>query len=101
MVTEATSGSDDRIQQMALAIEKLTKSLEEKDAQVAALMHRLELQNLAKEDQENPGSSKLKIWRSKNINKNKIYMIAQSFKTFCATLLNSPLAHCLSISFNI
>lgn len=60
MVTEATSGLDDRIQQMALTIEKLMKSLEEKDSQVAAFMHKLELQNLAKEDQKNSESSKVK-----------------------------------------
>ncbi|XP_022887726.1 uncharacterized protein LOC111403445 [Olea europaea var. sylvestris] len=61
MVTEATSGSDDQIQQMALAIEKLTKSLEDKDAQIAALVHRPESQNPpTKEDQENSRSSKAK-----------------------------------------
>ncbi|KAL2493100.1 Uncharacterized protein Adt_28728 [Abeliophyllum distichum] len=39
MVTEMTLDSDDRIQQMALAIEKLTKSLEDKEAQISTLMH--------------------------------------------------------------
>lgn len=101
MFTEATSGLDDRIQQMALAIEKLTKSLEEKDAQVATRMHKLELQNLAKEDQENLDLPKLKIWKSKNANRNKIYMITQLFKTFCVILLNFPLTLYLSTNFNI
>lgn len=59
MIIKATSGFDDRIQQMALAIEKLTKLLEDKDTQIVALMHMLELQNsLVKEDQENSRSSK-------------------------------------------
>lgn len=43
MVTKTTLGSDDQIQRMTLAIEKLTKSLEDKVAQIAALMQRLEL----------------------------------------------------------
>lgn len=43
MVMEATSGFNDRIQRMALAIEKLMKSIKDKYAQIAVLMHRLEL----------------------------------------------------------
>ncbi|KAL2480222.1 Uncharacterized protein Adt_33188 [Abeliophyllum distichum] len=39
MVIEMTPNFDDRIQQMALAIEKLTKSLKDKDAQISTLMH--------------------------------------------------------------
>ncbi|KAL2486390.1 Uncharacterized protein Adt_31146 [Abeliophyllum distichum] len=39
MVTKITPDSDDQIQQMALAIEKLTKSLEDKEAQIYTLMY--------------------------------------------------------------
>ncbi|KAL2481971.1 Uncharacterized protein Adt_34937 [Abeliophyllum distichum] len=57
MVTEITSDSDDRIQQMALAIEKLTKSLEDKEAQISTLMHRLEMQSPLTEDSPKNASS--------------------------------------------
>ncbi|KAL2505265.1 Uncharacterized protein Adt_20886 [Abeliophyllum distichum] len=61
MVTEITPDSDDRIQQMALAIEKLTKSLEDKEAQISTLMHRLELQSPLTEDSpKNASSSRTK-----------------------------------------
>lgn len=43
MITEATLSFDVRIQQMALAIEKSIKSLDDKDAQIIVLMCRLEL----------------------------------------------------------
>ncbi|KAL2487057.1 Retrotrans gag domain-containing protein [Abeliophyllum distichum] len=61
MVAEMTPDSDDRIQQMALAIEKLTKSLEDKEAQISTLMHRLELQSPLTEDNlKNASSSRTK-----------------------------------------
>ncbi|KAL2533509.1 Uncharacterized protein Adt_06860 [Abeliophyllum distichum] len=61
MVTEITPDFDDRIQQMALAIEKLTKSLEDKEVQISTLMHRLELQSLLTEDSpKNASSSRTK-----------------------------------------
>ncbi|KAL2532654.1 Retrotrans gag domain-containing protein [Abeliophyllum distichum] len=61
MVAEMTPDSDDRIQQMALAIEKLTKSLEDKEAQISTLMHRLELQSPLMEDNlKNASSSRTK-----------------------------------------
>ncbi|KAL2470475.1 Retrotrans gag domain-containing protein [Abeliophyllum distichum] len=56
-----TPNSDDRIQQMALAIEKLTKSLEDKEAQISTFMHRLELQSpLTKDSPKNASSSRIK-----------------------------------------
>ncbi|KAL2497497.1 Retrotrans gag domain-containing protein [Abeliophyllum distichum] len=61
MVAEMTPDSDDRFQQMALAIEKLTKSLEDKEAQISTLMHRLELQSPLTEDNlKNASSSRTK-----------------------------------------
>ncbi|KAL2461666.1 RNA-directed DNA polymerase [Abeliophyllum distichum] len=61
MVAEMTPDSDDQIQQMALAIEKLTKSLEDKEAQISTLMHRLELQSPLTEDNlKNASSSRTK-----------------------------------------
>lgn len=61
MVMKVTLSSDDWIQRIAFAIKNLTKLQKDNDAQVAALMHRLELQNsFVKENQENVGSSKAK-----------------------------------------
>ncbi|KAL2471085.1 Uncharacterized protein Adt_39221 [Abeliophyllum distichum] len=61
MVIEITPDSDNRIQQMALAIEKLTKSLEDKEAQISTIMHRLELQSPLTEDSpKNASSSRTK-----------------------------------------
>ncbi|KAL2470234.1 Retrotrans gag domain-containing protein [Abeliophyllum distichum] len=61
MVTEMTPDFDDRIQQMALAIEKLTKSLEDKETKISTLMHQLELQSpLTEDSQKNASSSRTK-----------------------------------------
>ncbi|KAL2498282.1 Ribonuclease H [Abeliophyllum distichum] len=57
MVTKITPNSDGRIQQMALDIEKLTKSLEDKEAQISTLMHRLEVQSPFMEDSPKTASS--------------------------------------------
>ena len=44
MMTEATT-VDEKIAEMARAIAKLNKTVEEKDLQIATLMNKLEIQN--------------------------------------------------------
>ncbi|KAL2471445.1 Uncharacterized protein Adt_39581 [Abeliophyllum distichum] len=45
MIIEMMSVPDDQFQEITLAIEKLTKSLDRRDVQIVALMHRLELES--------------------------------------------------------